>query len=248
MMGDYARGGLDLDDEDRLPWLEPADQDNGDPSLLSLKLIGLAVAALVLLGVVVGGVFLLKKDDAAGTSGADAQLIKAPPGEYKVPANEADAKKFAGEGDAAFAASEGVERAGRIDPGRVSEVPVTGGSARSAADTPKLAAVKPAGKLTAPVKDGTRAATEGNFSGGGRTGNAPMIQLGAYGSQSSAREAWARLSKRFDYLAPLGTSVESVKVGETTLYRLRASAGSARQAGTLCGKLRVAGESCLVVN
>lgn len=248
MMGDYARGGLDLNDDDRLPWLEPADQDDGDPSLLSLKLIGLAVGALVLLSAVIGGILLFQKRGDDNATLSDSQLIAAPQGDYKVPANEADAKKFAGEGDAAFAASEGVERAGRIDATRVSEVPVTGGATRSPADTPKLAAAKPSGTLTATVKDGTRTAADAKVSGAGGKGGAAMIQLGAYGSQSSAREAWGRLSKRFDYLAPLGTSVESVKVGETTLYRLRASAGSSAQAGTLCGKLRVAGESCLVVN
>jgi hypothetical protein len=37
-----------------------------------------------------------------------------------------------------------------------------------------------------------------------------------------------------------------VTVGGTKFYRLRAQAG--KDAGTLCGKLKVAGESCLVVN
>jgi hypothetical protein len=78
-----------------------------------------------------------------------------------------------------------------------------------------------------------------------RTGGA-VIQLGAYGSQSGARDAWTRLSKRFAYLAPLTMSVEPTEVGGSTLYRLRATAGA--QANTLCGRLKVAGESCLVVN
>jgi hypothetical protein len=41
-------------------------------------------------------------------------------------------------------------------------------------------------------------------------------------------------------------SVEPTEVGGSTLYRLRATAGA--QANTLCGRLKVAGESCLVVN
>jgi hypothetical protein len=73
-----------------------------------------------------------------------------------------------------------------------------------------------------------------------------MIQLGAYASESGARDAWAKLSKRFAYLAPLGMSIEPAQVGGGAVYRLRAAAGA--QAGTLCGKLKVAGESCLVVN
>ena len=41
-------------------------------------------------------------------------------------------------------------------------------------------------------------------------------------------------------------TVEEAQVGGGTVYRLRASAGA--QAGTICGRLKVAGESCLLVN
>ena len=37
------------------------------------------------------------------------------------------------------------------------------------------------------------------------------------------------------------------EVGERTVYRLRVSAGTAANAANLCGKLRVAGENCVVV-
>ena len=77
------------------------------------------------------------------------------------------------------------------------------------------------------------------------TGGA-MIQLGAYGSAAGAKDAWSRLSKRFAYLAPLAMTVEPAEVGGGTVYRLRASAGG--QASVICGKLKVAGESCLMVN
>ena len=73
-----------------------------------------------------------------------------------------------------------------------------------------------------------------------------LIQVGAYGSASGAKDAWTRLSKRFAYLAPLAMTVEPAEVGGSTVYRLRASAGG--QASLICGKLKVAGESCMVVN
>ncbi len=57
-----------------------------------------------------------------------------------------------------------------------------------------------------------------------------------------------RFSKRFSYLAPLGKSVQSVAIGGRTLYRLRVNAGSANQAADICGRLRVAGESCFVAS
>ena len=40
-------------------------------------------------------------------------------------------------------------------------------------------------------------------------------------------------------------SITPVKVGDNTLYRLRASGGDAR---SLCARLKVAGESCNVVD
>jgi hypothetical protein len=76
-------------------------------------------------------------------------------------------------------------------------------------------------------------------SGGG------TIQLGALGSEAKAKQVWKTLSTRFSSLAPLAMSVTPVKVGDTTLYRLRASGGDARR---LCAQLKVAGETCNVVN
>lgn len=236
-MGDFARGRLDLDDDERLPWLEPGIEDEEEEGLSPVRLLGFIFVALILLGGVVAGVWLLKNRAADNGEG---KLIAAPAGDYKVPAAEADARKFEGEGDASFAASEGVVRDGRIDPSRVPEAPLT---PTSPAGTRQPVPGKPSQTVTARVADETNvrpAASQPT-----RTGGA-VIQLGAYGSQSGARDAWTRLSKRFAYLAPLTMSVEPTEVGGSTLYRLRATAGG--QANTLCGKLKVAGESCIVVN
>jgi hypothetical protein len=240
-MGDYARGGLDLQDEDRLPWLEPAETDYEPEGVSPLKLLGFIIVGLAALGVVLAGVWWLKQHgmDGAGSG----ELIAAPAGDYKVPADEADARKFAGEGDASFAASEGVERDIRIDPSRVPEAPVVG----KPAATPAVAqpvGPRPANRVSAPVADATGAPRSAPKNAGAPAG--AMIQLGAYGSEAGAKEAWKKLSARFTYLAPLAMSVQSVEVGGTTLHRLRASAGA--QAGAICGKLKVAGENCIVVN
>lgn len=238
-MGDYARGRLDLDDEERLPWLEPAMEDEEEQGLSPLRLLGFILFGLALIGVVVAGIWLIQ--NRSGGAGGEGKLIAAPEGDYKIPAKEADAKKFDGEGDASYAASEGVARDGRIDPTRVPEAPITPTGAAGGARP--VVQGKPAQSVTARVADETNAkptAVATRAAGGG------MIQLGAYGNQAFAKDAWKRLSKRFTYLEPLVMSIEQAEVGGSTVYRLRAAAGG--QAGTLCGKLKVAGESCLVVN
>tara|TARA_R110000782_G_scaffold167129_5_gene259171 strand:+ start:25704 stop:26429 length:726 start_codon:yes stop_codon:yes gene_type:complete len=241
-MNDVASGNLDLDDDDRLPWLEPAGGEDYDDSVSAGRLLGFILGGLVLLGVIVGGVYLLRN---AFGSQDKATLIAAPEGDYKVPANDPAAKKFAGEGDASFATSEGIDRGGRIDPSRLPEAPVTAVSKVNGADA--AAAAGAAGKVESKVADktgekGKAPATTPSLAAAG----GPMIQLGAYGSEAIAQDSWKRLSKRFDYLAALNHSVQPVTVGGTKFYRLRAAAGA--DAGTLCGKLKVAGESCLVVN
>lgn len=240
-MGDYARGRLDLDDEERLPWLEPAIEDEEEERLSPLRLLGFILVGLALIGAVVAGIWLLR-NGSGGDAVGEGKLIAAPQGDYKVPAKEADAKKFDGEGDASFAASEGVARDGRIDPSRVPEAPITGTGTASGAVKSSVPG-KPSQSVTARVADETNAkpATTAMRHAGSGT----LIQLGAYGSQSGARDAWGRLSKRFAYLAPLTMSVEEAEVGGSTVYRLRAAGP---QASALCGRLKVAGESCIVVN
>ncbi len=240
-MSDYARGRLDLDDEDRLPWLEPAIDDDGDEPISPLRLLGLILLGLALIGAVVAGVWWVQNRNGGGGAG-EGQLIAAPTQDYKIAANEADAKKFDGEGDASFAASEGVLRDGRIDPSRVPEAPIAKTAPAPSAPAP-AAPNKPAASVTARVTDetGVRQAETPKAAAG-----SAMIQLGAYGSASGAKDAWTKLSKRFAYLAPLAMTVEPAQVGGGTVYRLRASAGG--QASMICGKLKVAGESCLVVN
>ncbi len=240
-MSDYARDRLQLDDEDdRLPWLEPADGDDDGDGLSPAKLLAFVLGALALLAVVLAGIWWATSQKGGGEG--KGEVIAAPKGEYKIPASEADAKSFQGEGDASFDASEGVERDGKIDPAKLPETPVTTEPAPTV--TPKTPPAKPATKVTAPVADETKTAKTPVVKTAASTGG-PMIQLGAYGSQAMAKDAWGKLSKRFDYLAPLTMSIEPVQVGATTLYRLRASAGG--DAAALCGKLKVAGESCMVV-
>lgn len=243
MMTNGVHDGLALDDEDRLPWLEPAYEEDGEGEVSLLRLALFVLAGLALIGLVVGGVYLLRSQ----ISGAnEAQLIEAPGGDYKIPAADADAKKFEGEGDASFAASEGIERGGTIDPSRLPEAPIVGGASGKAAAGDKASAAGASKSVETAVADrtGDKAAKPAAWASSGAAGG--TIQLGAYGSEALAQDAWNRFSKRFDYLADLTHNVQQVTVGGSKFYRLRAAAGA--DASTLCGKLKVAGENCIVVN
>lgn len=201
-------GRLGADDEDRLPWLEAVEEEAPESAGPSIgKTIGLVVLGLVVLGAGVGGYSWWSE---RGATEGHGELIAAPAEPYKIKPEEPGGMAVEGEGDTAFAASEGAEPQGRIDTGAVSEEPVTRNAPRAATPT-----------------------AEGS------------IQLGAFSSEASANAAWKALSGRFAYLEPLEHSVIPVTSGEKTLYRLRASGP---KAGGICGRLRVAGETCISVD
>lgn len=79
-------------------------------------------------------------------------------------------------------------------------------------------------------------------------GGGSVLQLGAFSSQSRARTAFKSLTDRFGYLEGLEPIILPVESDGKTLYRLRSQAPSRGAAKDICGRLRVAGEPCTVVN
>ena len=237
-MTDVRADDPGLEDEDRLPWLEAVDEDERSDGPGAAKLIAFVVIGLVAIGLIVGGLFWMgnRAGQQGGASG-EPEVIAAPEGDYKVKPNDPGGMKVDGAGDTAFAASEGADPKGAINVDAVPEAPVTKApkAEPAPAPAPEAPAVKaaPAPKPAAPAPAAAPAGTGGS------------IQLGAFSSQAGAQNAWKALSGRFKYLAPLSQSVTSTTVGGKTLYRLRASGPGAKD---LCGRLRVAGESCVAVD
>ena len=214
-------GGLGFEDEDRLPWLEAADDYDDDGEVSPTRLLVLVLGGLLLIGAVLGGLWWLQNGGARGRT----ELIAADAGDYKFRPKDDAAKVFEGEGDASFAASEGVVSGGEVDPGRMPEEPAVTPAERAAAKTD---ASKAAPDTKAPAAKPAAAPVASD--GGGS-----VIQLGAFSSESAANGAWAGLSKRFAYLSELDRSVAPTEVGGNTLYRLRVFAGSRATAVGLCG-------------
>lgn len=222
---------LGLRDEDRLPWLEAVESEDDGEGLASGKLIAFLIAGLMAIAVVVSGVWWLRsqKEEPQG----DGTLIAAPQGDYKVKPDAPGGMKVEGQGDSAFAASEGAEANGKVDTAAQPEVPVAVQKPAPVAAKPVTVA-KPAvttpmppsgGKLVPPAPSGT------------------LIQLGAYDSEAVANAAWRALAAKTPALAQLPKRIVKANVGGKTYYRLRADAGSQAEATALCSQVG----NCMVV-
>jgi len=224
-------------DDDRLPWLESVDDDYDD-GVSAGRLATLIVAALVALGLLIGGVWWLRSRSAPPV---DPKLITAEKGDYKVKPDAPGGMKVEGKGDSAFAASEGAEAAGKVDTNQQPESPVKGTRAVATAEKATPAATVGVPKSTAPLVakppvTGTAAAMSGSG----------VVQLGAYGSQAKADAGWAEIAKQNAWLAGMSKAVVPAEVGGRTVYRLRVNAGG--QASAVCARLKAAGQNCILAN
>jgi len=211
---------LGLDDPDRLPWLETADGYEYEDSASPLKVAAMVIGGLALLAAIVGGIYWMQRNQSGGASG-NGELIAAQEGDYKVAPTDREGKNFEGEGDAAFAASEGKKVGASIDPAK----------AKAAEAAPVAAAVA--------------AATPAATAAAAGTG---FVQLGAFSDSAKADQAWIAMGKRFTFLS--GSSrriVEGAAEGGRKVFRLQAVAANPAAAQQLCAKLKAAGENCMVV-
>jgi hypothetical protein len=80
------------------------------------------------------------------------------------------------------------------------------------------------------------------------TASGSVLQLGAFSSQSRARAAFKSLADRYSYLEGMEPMIVPVESDGKMLYRLRSQAAGSAAARDICGRLRVAGEPCAVVN
>jgi cell division protein FtsN len=221
-MNNTNDNGLNLDDSDRLPWLETADGYEYDDGASPLKVVAMVLAALALLAAIVGAVYWLQRTQSGGANG-NGEVIAAPAGDYKVKPQDAGGKRFEGEGDSAFAASEGTKTGATLVP-----------AAKIATTAP------PAATASAPVAAPATAAPA--------PASTVMVQLGAFGDSAKADAAWSALNKRFGFLTGMNRKIVEANVeGGRKVFRLQAVTANSSQAQQLCAKLKVAGENCLIV-
>lgn len=211
---------LDLNDDDRLPWLESADDDYDEEGVDGARVFGFILAGLLALAVLVGGIWwFTHRPDPAMV--ADGSTIPAPEVPYKEAPKDPGGKTFAGTGDTSYAVSQGQDRAAKLAGG--GEVP------RPSVD---------AGTAPAPAAAG--AAAPAAPSGG------IGVQVGAFGSKEAAEAGWARLAGRSDVLKGVSHRVIEGQADIGKVYRLQAVAGDVAGADALCGRLKAVGIACQV--
>lgn len=277
-------GGEPLGNE-RLPWLEPVEDEDDYPEAgggggggrVALWLvIGLVVIAILFGGFIVWQRHRAQQADVGTIIHAQAGPYKekpANPGGLEVKESDVIASRM----------GTGNDIDSPIDLSKIPEQPITGPGAEKsqepapaphpavpgAPNIPNAPAPVPAAKVpakpqlaynapttaSAPVVKAPPPAPHPSVPSVPAKPNAPAvpaavggggtIQLGALASEAKAKQVWKSLSTRFSSLAPLAMSITPVKVGDATLYRLRASGGDATR---ICAQLKVAGETCNVVH
>jgi len=213
---------LSLGDEERLPWLESADDVDADEEDSGTgRLIGFAVMGLIVLAALVGGIWYAM-NKTSGPAGADGSLIEASKEPYKVAPSDPGGKTFAGTGDSSFKVSEGEKPSANLA-GSASPKP-SGAPSATPSSKPSAAAANP----TVPAIGGVG------------------VQIGAFSSNASAETAWSKLTGTHEALKGLSHRVIEGKADIGTVYRLQAVAGDATSANALCQKLQAGGLKCQV--
>jgi len=108
---------LALAADERLPWLESADDDEDEGVVDTGRLVRFALFGLALVAMVLAGLWIVRHRTSANTAVAEGGVIKAPPAPYKEVPKDQGGKTFAGTGDSAFAVSEGKNPSAKLGDG-----------------------------------------------------------------------------------------------------------------------------------
>ncbi|MEY2943919.1 MAG: hypothetical protein RLY97_1933 [Pseudomonadota bacterium] len=239
---------LDLHEDDRLPWLEAEDDDDGYAGVDGKRVFGFVLAGLALLATIVGGIWWGTHRKPADVAVADGSTIAAPEGDYKSAPKDPGGKTYAGTGDSSFAVSQGQHPTSHLaSGGDVNAVNSAANAAANAANDIKGGAAG----VTPPVAvaHGGAAPTAADpklvYTGAG-AGSGAMVQVGAFSTHASAETAWAKLSQQYSALSGFHHRIVEGQADIGTVHRLQAMAGSDAAASGLCSKLKSAGLPCQV--
>jgi len=254
---------VDSDDtsasKDVPPWLQPVPEDEGDSSFFAAnkKTIITASIAALLLAVFAGAIVVLYQDAPDG----EPRRVTADAGPVKERPAEAGGMEVDHQDKAVLEIGDGATAKPSIQIGAQPEQPV--------AEIPDIPADKPVeqAKTEDAIGDIAEAATkpaavpvaptpalpvsetpEPSASAASQAVGAFRVQLGAYGSETSAATAWRALRGKFPrQLGDLEPTYVPVQSGDRTLYRLRVGPIDTRsRADEVCISLRAQDQACFV--
>jgi hypothetical protein len=218
-------------DEDRLPWLQEVEDEDGPRGMSAGKMLAALLVVLAAAALVAATFFWLGRKD-GGVAGGAPELIKAPEGPYKVKPTDPGGLDVAGDSETAYQTSAGQDFDSQLDTSRLPQQP---------GSTPPVqpeAKPEPKPEQPAPPKAEPEAPAV--------SGGASVIQLGAYKNTAQAQRAWSALTARFPELGSLNKIVVPYSAGGSSGYRLRAGAPTPARAQEMCRALQAAGESCFI--
>jgi hypothetical protein len=219
-------------DDGQLPWLQ-AVEDEDEPRGVSARKMMAALGVVVLAVLLIAATFFWFGRREAAVNGPP-ELIKAPPGPYKVKPPNPGGLDIAGESETAFETSAGQDTDAKLDLSKVPEQPVAKPPKEQPQAAPKpgfsAAPAAPAKPEPAPEPAPPTVA------------HGSIIQLGAFANQEQAERAWTALSSRFPAIGSMGKLIVPFSGG----IRLRATASSPAEAKQACQTLKAAGENYFV--
>ncbi len=107
-------------------------------------------------------------------------------------------------------------------------------------------AAKPASNSNAPVKLALADVAPKSAATSNKSGTY-LVQLGAFSSVSSAKQAWEKFSNRYSVLSGFSSASSTVVVNGKSFVRLAAMGfGSKQSAVSTCQSIKAAGGDCIV--
>ena len=213
-------------DDGQLPWLTAVEDEDEPRGVSARKMLAALLVVLLAAAVVAATFFWMGRRDAQ-VSGAP-ELIRAPPGPYKVKPPNPGGLDVAGDSETAYETSAGEDKDSQLDLSKVRQLPVA-----PPKDEPKRIPPNET-KEPVPADPATPPAPAG--------GSGSVVQLGAFANRAQAERAWSALSARFPSVASASKMIVPFPGG----IRLRAGTGSSADARQLCQTLKAAGENCFV--
>jgi len=219
------------DDDGRLPWLEPDEDEEEVAGFSTGQTVGLLLSGLLVLALIVGGIWWLTREGPDADLVADGSTIESQ-GPYKQRPDDPGGKVFEGTGDSSYKVSEG-----QSDPARLGEKDSTPAPGFQSLDRDKGGDKGEASKPASPAAKPSAPASSG-----------VGVQVGAYSDRASAEAGWNRLKQQYSALSGLNHRVVEGQADIGTVYRLQAVANDAAAAKALCTGLKSSGLNCYVKN